>query len=92
MNEIANLSTPPRLVEACGAYSILLRQAFDQICNPNDWRAEIDCLVPWEAANVYMQAIQYMTATSATCERLVRDGATFAHLTSVGYRRGPAGA
>lgn len=92
MSEIANPKAPPRLVEAMGAYSILLRHAFDQICNTDDWRAEIDCLVPLEAANVYMQAIQYMTATSATCDRVVRDGVTYAHLKSIGYRRGPAGA
>lgn len=82
---------PYVLVEPQGAYSELLRLAFDQICNKDDWKAPIDCMVPWDAASIYMQAIAFMTATTATCVRVERDGHLWARLTSIGYRNGPAG-
>lgn len=82
---------PYRLVEYEGAYDALLRFAFDQICDKDDWKEPIDCMVPWEAANIYMQAIVYMTATSARCDFVKKDGREWARLTSVGYRNGPAG-
>lgn len=40
---------PYVLVEYEGAYAELLRFAFDQICDKNDWRAPIDCMVPPKA-------------------------------------------
>lgn len=76
-----------RVVEKHGAYAQLLQTAFDQICREDDWKGPIDALVPWEAASVYIEAIQFMTATTPTCVQMgVR-----AHLTSPGYRAGPAG-
>lgn len=81
----------PRLVERCGAYSMLLRVAFDQICDPTDWRGPIDALVPWDSANIYVQAVRYMTATVCECRQVKKGGEIYAHLTSVGYRMGPAG-
>jgi hypothetical protein len=81
----------PRLVEHSGAYALLLQTAFNQICNPDDWKAPIDALVPWEAANVYMQAVEFMTATTCQCERVKKEGLYYGRLTSIGYRDGPAG-
>lgn len=69
----------------------ILRAAFDQVCNKDDWKAPIDCVVPYDLANLYMQAIEFMTGVkpeSAVCminyERMFR-------LTCVGYRNGPCG-
>jgi hypothetical protein len=81
----------PRLVERPGAYALLLQTAFNQICDEQDWKAPIDATVPWEAANVYMDAISHMTATTAKCEQVRIDGQVYARLTSIGYRMGPAG-
>lgn len=85
------MSKPYILVEPFGKYALLLQQAFDQICDPEDWKGPIHAMVPWDAANVYMQAVQHMTATSCTCELVTRDGIAYALLKSVGYRAGPAG-
>lgn len=60
---------------------------FNQVCNTADWKAEVDCIVPWGMANVYMQAIEYMTGVHPDC---TRDGA-LARIKCVGYRAGPAG-
>lgn len=79
------------LVERPGAYSLLLQTAFNQICDPQDWKGPIDCVVPWEAASVYIEAIKYMTATTPVSHVEQMDGQLYAHLTSVGYRMGPAG-
>lgn len=84
-------NTSPILVESFGAYANLMRTAFDQVCNKEDWKAPVNALVPWEAAKVYMQAIEFMTAAKVTCERVVKEGCVHAHLTCVGYRMGPAG-
>lgn len=81
----------PRLVEPWGDYPALMRLAFDQVCDKDDWRAPVNALVPWQAANVYMQAIEFMTAVRPDCERVVKEGVEYAHLTCVGYRAGPAG-
>ena len=82
---------PYVLVEYEGAYAELLRFAFNQICDKDDWRAPIDCMVPPEAMALYKSAIAYMTATVATCDFAKKDGREWARLTSVGYRNGPAG-
>lgn len=81
----------PILVEREGAYSLLLRAAFDQICDKQDWKAPVNALVPWEAANIYMDAVTYMTAVRPDCNRVVKEGVVYGHITCVGYRMGPAG-
>ena len=89
----ANASPAPemkattRVVERHGAYAQLLRTAFNQICCETDWKGPIDALVPWEGANVYVEAIQFMTATTPSCIKM----GDLAHLKSAGYRAGPAG-
>lgn len=85
------MSQPYILVEHFGKYALLLRSAFDQICDPTDWKKPVHAMVPWESASVYMDAVRYMTATTCECERVQRDGVTYALLKSVGYRAGPAG-
>jgi hypothetical protein len=76
--------TYSRLVERPGAYVTLLFTAFDQVCNVFDSRGPIDALVPWEAANVYMDAIEYMKAGPVKAERVVKGGETWCHLTAPG--------
>lgn len=73
-----------RLVERPGAYASLLFTAFEQVCNVFDRRGPIDALVPWEAANVYMDAIEYMKAGPVKAERVVKGGETWCHLTAPG--------
>lgn len=65
----------------------LMRFAFAQICDPKDWKGPIDAIVPWDCANVYMQAVQFMTAVQPVCERV---SGNMARITCIGYRRGPA--
>ena len=71
----------------------LYRKAFDQVCDPDDWKAEIDCVVPYQLANLYMQAIEFMTGVEpvglgrVSMPRL-DDGY---RITCIGYRRGPCG-
>lgn len=66
----------------------IYRAAFDQVCNPDDWKAPIDCIVPWGLANLYMNAIEFMTGVTPQFERL-ENGST--RLTCIGYRMGPCG-
>ena len=66
----------------------LYRAAFAQVHDPLDWKAPIDCVVPYEVANIYMRAIEFMTgvkpAGSMTETGMYR-------LRCVGYRAGPCG-
>lgn len=61
-----HVAAPYRLVETWGAGATLLRTAFDQICDPNDWKAPVDAMVPIELLGVYLKAVQYMTGESCT--------------------------
>lgn len=69
----------------------LYRAAFDQVCDPQDWKAAVDCLVPWDLANLYLQAIEFMTGVKPDCEYKITAAGQMAHLTCVGYRAGPCG-
>ena len=71
----------------------LYRKAFDNVCPVADWKAEIDCVVPYELANVYMQAIEFMTGVKPVgvgrvSTATLNDGY---RITCIGYRRGPCG-
>lgn len=68
----------------------LYRKAFDHVANPADWKAPIDCTVPWDVANVYMQAIEFMTGVRPSSE-YVAGYPALARLTCIGYRAGPCG-
>ena len=72
----------------------VLRKAFDQVCDPNDWRGPIDALVPLTSSDIYVQAVEFMTATKPTLKlsgHYGSDGHLMLRLQSVGYRAGPAG-
>lgn len=73
--------------------SSLYRHAFDQVCNPDDWKAEVACWVPWSMANLYMQAIEFMTGVLPSCggRVVLTTGEEVTFLSCVGYRRGPCG-
>lgn len=75
--------TPDQLAE-------IYRKAFDQVCDPADWKGPIDCAVPWDVANVYMQAIEFMTGLKPHSE-YVTGYPAMARLTCIGYRSGPCG-
>lgn len=69
----------------------LYRKAFDQVCNERDWKGEIDCVVPFKLANLYMNAIEFMTGVKPEgvgriATRCITDGY---RITCIGYRRGP---
>lgn len=70
----------------------LYRAAFAQIHDPADWKAPIDCVVPYELANIYVQAIEFMVGVKPNAEAVRDDviGRAF-RLTCVGYRAGPCG-
>lgn len=80
------MSETRHLTEA--QYQALMQFAFNQVCDPADWKAPIDCMVPWDTANIYMQAVEFMTGVKP---EVVRMFGHCAHLTCVGYRMGPAG-
>lgn len=67
------------------------RLAFDQVCNPADWRGPIHAVVPWEVASIYLQAVEFFTGVQPMCERKYVDNRFIAELTCKGYRNGPAG-
>ena len=70
----------------------LYRLVFDQICDPADWKAPICCIVPWELANVYMQAIEFMTGVKPDAVRCTDPTIGNAcRLACKGYRLGPCG-
>jgi hypothetical protein len=88
---VAAPAVPYRLVEMPGAGSTLLHTAFDQICDPNDWKAPIDAMVPIELLGVYLKAVQFMTGESCTGKEVTREGVRYYRLRSIGYRAGRAG-
>jgi len=69
------------------------RLAFDQVCNKDDWKAPFACWVPWTMANLYMQAIEFMTGVEPTCggRVVLVSGHEVTRLDCIGYRNGPCG-
>lgn len=67
------------------------RLAFDQVCNQADWRGPVSCFVPFDVANLYMQAIEFMTGEKPDARRAVNGTADGFWLTSIGYRNGKCG-
>lgn len=71
-----------------------LRRSFERHQVPGDWKAPIDTTVEGSLAlNELVTAIMYFTATEAKVERVDGGGARqpVYHVTSIGYRLGPAG-
>ncbi len=65
-----------------------LREAFDQIKNPLDWKREIDTLVPAEDFYLYNASVIFFTATEV---RIVCDEGEMVRIHASGYRSGPCG-
>lgn len=69
-----------------------LTQAFDQVANPQDWRAPICARVSEENLGTAIVAIEFFTATKATASLVdMVDGIRIYQVESIGYRAGPAG-
>lgn len=70
----------------------IYRATFNHVCDPVDWKAPVDCVVPYDLANLYMQAIEFMTGVKPNAEvaRHAVFGRAF-RLYCVGYRAGPCG-
>lgn len=75
-----------------------LEKAFNEICDPADWRNPIDAPVKLDDVLIYISAVEYFTSTQVECipfkdgQQLNEiDGVAYIRLTSVGYRMGPAG-
>lgn len=66
--------------------SELYKVAFNQVCDPEDWKGPIDCEVPYHLANLYMQAIEFMTGVKPEAEAV---GTLQFRLTCIGYAAGP---
>jgi len=74
-----------------------LKQAFESVCNQNDWKAPIDCWIERDQFGIVKEAIEYYTATEATLIELeyftgrnVQDKPMI-RVVADGYRYGPAG-
>ena len=66
-----------------------LKQVFDKVCDPDDWRAPIAVWAAGEAVLPVVAAIEFMTATHP---RVQLDSERMRYLIeSEGYRNGPAG-
>jgi hypothetical protein len=82
-------NTVPREIKTNSqAYRDLIQHAFSQICNPRDWKAPVDCVVPYAHASMFYDAIVSITGTVPTSERTI-DG--HMRMTAIGYRNGPCG-
>ena len=69
----------------------LYRKAFDHVCDSKDWKGPIDCMVPLNVADIYEQAIEFMTGVKPVRIVTKDEGRDVAYLSCVGYRRGPCG-
>lgn len=70
----------------------LLREVFDKVCDPDDWKNPIAVTVLGEFVNVTVAAIEFMTATVPSVTMLQSgDGSIRYLIESEGYRMGPAG-
>lgn len=65
----------------------IYRMAFTQVCDPVNWAGPIDCLVPWDLVNLYVQAIEFVTHLRPTYSK---EG-NMARLKCAGYLMSPKG-
>jgi len=75
-----------------------LKQAFDNVSDPEDWRAEIDAVVLGPQIDVTIAAIDFFTATKPQVSLNIEDdrktgllGGQGFRVQCEGYRLGPAG-
>jgi hypothetical protein len=87
-NEVNEMANTIKVARNGEKHVELLRLAFNAVCNPNDWKAPVDAIVPFEAASMYYDAIVFVTGTTPKSERTV-DGNM--RLMAIGYRAGPCG-
>jgi hypothetical protein len=66
-----------------------LRNTFDKVCDPTDWKAPISVWCKGEAVSAICESIRFMTATEPTVELDVNNMNYL--VSSEGYRMGPAG-
>lgn len=61
---------------------------FKQVCGETDWKGPVHAWVPWSMADVYMEAIMFMTGSTPMCHGLVtlESGREICLLTADGYR------
>jgi len=65
-----------------------LQSAFDEICDPEDWKAPINRCVAKDRLDLYKAAVEFYAAVEL---RVVREGTESVQVYSIGYRAGPAG-
>jgi hypothetical protein len=81
-NEIGNLESGVAFSQA------QLEAGFNAVCDKSDWKAPINAVVGESLVGLVYSAIMHFTAT---CPKVTRmENGNFS-LTSIGYRRGPAG-
>jgi len=64
-----------------------LVEAFDMVCDPDDWKGPINARITRDRVRITRAAIEFFTATRAEFEFGLWDVA----VKSIGYRMGPAG-
>jgi len=71
-------------------YQSRMREAFERVETPGDWRAPINAVVVADHAEIELigEAVEFFTATRATITHL---GQRTYQVRAVGYRNGPAG-
>jgi hypothetical protein len=89
MTKAEILKVAPERVVTEDMHADVLRAAFSNVCNKDDWKAPINVLVPLRLVGLYQDAIEFMTGVKPTCW-LTSDDSTI-RLTCVGYRNGPCG-
>jgi hypothetical protein len=72
-----------RYCESC------LRDAFDRVATPEDWRAPICAVVPCYLRDVVRAAVIFYTATVPSFHETA--GGRNVQVRAIGYRNGPAG-
>jgi len=65
-----------------------LKESFDMVCNPDDWRAPIKKIIPVDDLDVTINAIMFFAGTQVNTRYLKND---LCEVSSVGYRNGPCG-
>ena len=70
-----------------------LKEAFDLVSNPDDWRSPFAAWVPANQLSLYGAAVTFYTATSLKVlrYRFSSENGREAYVFSAGYRNGPAG-
>jgi hypothetical protein len=78
--------TPAALEDARADY---YRALFALVCDPADWKAPVDCVVPFAIGGDVQEAVVFMTGALAARETIA--GGKEVRVWSVGYRAGPCG-